>query len=58
MKQIVMLDLYNIMHNYSVSCPDLHFLNTFAEINSQFPLRAELELNKCKAAEYYKGAEI
>lgn len=53
-----MLDLYNIMHNYSVSCPDLHFLNTFAEINSQFPLRAELELNKCKAAEYYKGAEI
>lgn len=47
-----MLNLYNIMPSYSVSHPDLHLLNTFAEINSQFPLRTKLELNKCKASEY------
>lgn len=46
-----MLNLYNIIPNYSVSHPDLHLLNTFAEINSWFPLRTKLELNKCEASE-------
>lgn len=46
-----MLSLY-IMPNCSVSLMDLHLLNTFAEINNQFPLRTKLELNKCKASEY------
>lgn len=47
-----MRDLYTIMPNYSVSPLDLHLLNTFAEINSWFPLRMKLELNKCRASEY------
>lgn len=45
-----MLNLYNIMPNYFVSHSNLHLLNTFAEINSQSPLRAKLELNKCKGS--------
>lgn len=46
-----MLNLYNIMPSYSVSCVDLHLLNTFTKINSDFPLRTNLELSKCKTSE-------